>query len=390
MNGSMLDEHPTGVGIYSVNIINHLSFLYKDEKNRAITVFTPTNTLLNKDIKTIHLSRLLKSSQYGKLAAFTRFMWNTFYYPIQARKFDLLISTTTHGSFFSANQIITIHDLLSLRFNNISAHQRIYYKYLLPYMVSKAKLIIAVSETTKKDIIQFLNIPENKIKVVYNGYDEETYNNIPLLHKYIFDKYAVENYFLAVGPTYPHKNFELLLGAYNELDITIKELHPLVIAGGKKEYLNKLKSYVLENNLQKYVQFIGYVPAELMAPLYKEAFALIFPSLFEGFGFPLLEAMASGCPVLASDVSSIPEVCEDAVLYFDPYHKSSLLLQLNKISTDSLLQDQLKKKGLEQAKKFSWIKTVQQLKKIVEETIAHKPIKNFNHDKHKLLHSYLS
>src|SRR5215471_12570806 len=137
MNGSMLDEHPTGVGIYCLNIINHLSALYRNDRDKQITVFTPTNNLLYQNVRTVRLSGLLKSSRYGKIAAITRFVWNTFYYPIKARKFDLLISPTTHGSFLSSNQIITIHDLLSLRFDNISPHQRFYFRYLLPYILSR-------------------------------------------------------------------------------------------------------------------------------------------------------------------------------------------------------------------------------------------------------------
>jgi glycosyltransferase involved in cell wall biosynthesis len=370
LNGSMLDEHPTGVGVYSLNVINHLSTLYQKESNRTITVFSPTKTLLNNNIKVVLLSKLLKSSQYGKVAAFIRFIWNTFYYPLQARKFDLLISTTTHGSFLLKNQIITIHDLLSLRFNNISPHQHFYFKYLLPYLVSKAKLIIAVSETTKKDIVHFLKCPEDKVKVIYNGYDEALYNNdTEAVQEKIYKEYGVKNYFIAIGPTYPHKNFELLIDAYHELDTKIKEQFPLVIPGGKNNYLTVLKEYVKVKDAGKYIHFIGYVPAALMPALYKEAYALVFPSLYEGFGFPLLEAMACGCPVITADISSMPEVCGHAALYFDPYNKHNLQAQLQNIVTDKILYDDLKTKGLSQAKKFSWSKTVDQLKTIIEEAI---------------------
>jgi glycosyltransferase involved in cell wall biosynthesis len=369
INGSMLDEHPTGVGIYSVNMINHLSSLYLKENGAKITVFSPTNTLLNSNINIIRLSGLLKSSQYGKIAAFTRFIWNTFYYPFQAGKFNLLISTTTHGSFHLKNQVITIHDLLSLRFNNISPHQRFYFKFLLPYLVSRAKLIIAVSETTKKDIVKFLKCPENKVKVIYNGYDEILYNTNHKEQNKIYKEYGFRNYFLAIGPTYPHKNFELLIDAYNDLDEEIKKQYPLVIAGGKEKYVRGLKKYVGEGSNKEHIHFIGYVPISLMPSLYKESYALVFPSLFEGFGFPLVEAMASGCPVVASDISSIPEVCGDAVLYFDPYNKRSLTIQLERIIADKILYDDLRERGLIRAKNFSWPKAVQELKKIIDETI---------------------
>jgi glycosyltransferase involved in cell wall biosynthesis len=369
MNGSMLDEHPTGVGIYSLNVINHLSALLRAGDSKKLTVFTPTRTLLDSGVNTIQLPGLLKSSYYGKIAAFSRFVWNTCWYPLKARKFDLLVSTTTHGSFHLKNQVITIHDLLSLRFNNISPHQRFYFKFLLPYMVSKSKLIIAVSETTKKDIIHFLKCPESKVKVIYNGYDEKLYNNLTRPGDDIAKAYQVKQYFLAIGPTYPHKNFELLINAYCGLDEKVKAKYPLVIAGGREKYLAVLKDLVARKNAASTIHFIGYVPITLMPALYKEAFALVFPSLFEGFGFPLLEAMASGCPVIASHISSMPEVCGEAALYFDPYDQQSLETQLLRLTEEPALCESLVEKGLAQAGNFSWSKTVQQLNKAIEEII---------------------
>lgn len=354
MNGSMLDEKPTGVGVYSYNLINNLANLITNSKWKKMTVFTPTNTLLNKNIKTIKLSGLLQSSKHGKLAAFCRFIWNTFSYPMQARKFDLLISPTTHGSFLLNNQIITIHDLLSLRYKNISTHQRFYFKYLLPILINKAKLIIAVSENTKRDIIHYFGCPENKIKVVYNGYDDERYFPSEENKHPIYQEYGIRNYFLAVGPTYPHKNFELLLDAYNALDRNSKKKHSLVIAGGKEKYVRALKEYVKKLELEHDIYFLGYVPVQLMPSLYREAYALIFPSLYEGFGIPLLEAMASGCPVITSNTSSMPEVCANAVLYFDPLDKLSLTASMKQLIIHDSIRKELIKKGIVQAKKFSW------------------------------------
>lgn len=366
LNGSMLDEKPTGVGVYSFNLINNLSFLHLNEPHKTLTVFTPTNTLLNKDIKIIKLSNLLQSTRHGKLAAICRFTWNTFYYPIQARKFDILISPTTHGSFLLNNQIITIHDLLSLRFQNISTHQRFYFKYLLPVLIKRAKLIIAVSENTKRDIIHFFKCPEEKIKVIYNGYDEERYFPAAENKLLIYHQYGVKNYLLAVGPTYPHKNFELLIEAYNALNSTCKKKHPLVIAGGKEKYLSVLKDLVHTLELDECIHFIGYVPAELMPSLYREAHLLIFPSLYEGFGIPLLEAMASGCAVITSNTSSMPEVGGDAVLYFDPMDSLSLTALMQQLIMDDTLRSELKKKGLERAKKFSWKKMAGSFNNIID------------------------
>ena len=307
----------------------------------------------------------MQSSKYGKLAAVYRFLWNTFSYPFHARKFELAISPTTHGSFSLNNQIITIHDLLSLRYKNISFHQRLYFKFLLPHIISRAKLVIVVSEATKADVLKYLKCPAEKVHVIYNGYDESLYNCM-IPGQRIFRKYLVSNYFLAVGPTYPHKNFEFLIKTYHSLDDSVKVKHPLVIAGGKKKYLGKLKRLVRELQLEERVRFLGYVPNELMPNLYREAHLLLFPSLYEGFGFPLLEAMACGCPVIAAQSSSIPEVCGEAAFYFDPVDQSSLAHAISKAVNDEELMQDLRKKGPKQAKKFSWDKSAAEWKQVVD------------------------
>jgi len=366
MNGSMLDEQPTGVGVYSFNLINHLFRLYGKDSGKTLTVFTPTQQSLNKDLRVVKLPALLQSSRYGRTAALCRFLWNTFSYPFQARGYDLLLSPTTHGSFLLKNQVITIHDLLSLRYNNISAHQRFYFKYLLPFLISRAKLVLTVSEATRQDIIQLLKCPEEKVKVVYNGYDTSRYYIKEDKGAVIYQEYGLKDYLLAVGPTYPHKNLEMLLLAYHELRPAVRSRHPLVIAGGKKGYVSYLKKRAEELQLGTDVYFPGYVPLRIMPDLYREARALIFPSLYEGFGIPLLEAMACGCPVAVSQTSSMPEVCGDAALYFDPLNKLSVRTAIERIVFDDATCSRLREKGLIRAQQFSWEKTAQEVKTLLD------------------------
>ena len=366
MNGSMLDEQPTGVGIYSFHLINNLFRLYGNDKGKTLTVFTPTQKLLNKDVKVVKLPGILQSSKYGKTAALCRWIWNTFSYPFQTRGYDLLISPTTHGSFLKKNQVITIHDLLSLRYKNISAHQRFYFKYLLPFIISRSELVLTVSETTRQDIIRLLHCPEDKVKVVYNGYDHTSYFFKEEKEDLIYREYGVRNYLLAVGPTYPHKNMEMLLLSYHEMDVSLRSRYPLVIAGGKKEYTSYLKGRVKDLGLEKEVCFTGYVPMPLMPSLYREAYALVFPSLYEGFGIPLLEAMACGCPVAVSGVSSMPEVCGDAALYFDPMDRVSIRTAIERLIFDKAMYEHLREKGLERSGKFSWEKTALEVKTLLD------------------------
>lgn len=364
INASMLDERPTGVGVYTYNIANALFELLNAEGGRQLTVFTPADGCLNKNMKLVRIPGIVQSSRYGKLAAIARFFWNSFVYPFKGKHYDLLINTTSHGSFTLKNQVITIHDLLSLQYNNISWHQRIYFRYLLPLLVSKSRLVITVSNATKQEVMRHLNCPAEKIQVVYNGYNRNVYTPEPEPARRILQTYQVNNYILAVGPTYPHKNFELLVRAYAGLDEQTRNNYPLVIAGGMKPYVNKIKLLVDELSLQQQVHFLGYVPVDLMPALYKEARLLVFPSLYEGFGFPLLEAMACGCPVLSSNTSSMPEVCGDAALYFNPMDEQALCANLDLLCKNEELRLKLRVKGLERARLFSWEQAAQQLKEI--------------------------
>jgi glycosyltransferase involved in cell wall biosynthesis len=370
MNGSMLDEKPSGVGVYSFNLINNLAGMTN------LTVFTPSRVSLDAGIKIVKLPNLLQSSKYGKLAAFSRFVWNAVAYPFQARSFDLLISPTTHGSILSDNQIITVHDLISLRYTNISFHQRLYFKYFLPLLLKRSKLIIAVSESTKRDILHYFKCPEDKVKVIYNGYDHLSYYPIRKKEHNIYKEYGQENYLLAIGPTYAHKNFEILIRAYGELAAAFRDRHPLVIAGGKEPYLGSLKKVVRALHLERRIIFLGYVPIVLMPSLYREAFLLVFPSLYEGFGIPLLEAMASGCPVVVSNTSSMPEVCGDAVLYFDPLDSSALSSSISRVIGDKRLREDLVEKGIRRAREFSWHRMACSFNTLIEQYFANKQLNN--------------
>lgn len=371
INGSMLDDKPTGVGVYTYNIINTLNRLSQKPSSisKQITVYTPTQANIEGDVSVVKISRFVQASRYGKFAAFGRFIWNVFPFSFIGGGYDILLNPTTHGSLFRRNQVITIHDLLSLRFPNISGHQRWYFKRILPFMIRRCKLVVAVSEATKRDIVQYLGCSPEKVKVIHNGFDAEFFNVKNANGDEIWKHYGVRNYILAVGPTYPHKNFEVLLRAYALLSDAVKEKYPLVIAGGMRKYIATLKEIIDEYQLTRYVRFLGYVPTVQMPQLYGSARMLVFPSLYEGFGFPILEAMACGCPVIASNVSSIPEVCGDSALMFDPANETELVgLMLKLIGSDGSRED-LIEKGLQRAAKFSWDETGRKWIELLESII---------------------
>ena len=224
-------------------------------------------------------------------------------------------------------------------------------------------MVIAVSQFTKDDIVAQFKINPKKIRVTHEGIAS-------LLSKEIFDDKKVllgynisRPFLLYVGNAYPHKNLEGLVRVFSNLRQKKEDL--LLVLVGKHDYFYSrveefTKKYWSKTNP---VIFPGFVPDEKLAVLFKNAIAYVFPSFYEGFGLPPLEAMANGCPVVSSDESSLPEILGEAAVYFNPKDEKQMLYQIEKIIEDENLHQELVKKGYEQAKKYSW-------EKCAEETLA--------------------
>jgi glycosyltransferase involved in cell wall biosynthesis len=225
-------------------------------------------------------------------------------------------------------------------------------------LAQKAKKIIAISENTKKDIIRFFSIDEKKIEVIYlansiNPSESIDDINIDLPKKYI----------LFVGSRSIYKNFNLFIEAISPLLIEDTELNVVCVGGGNFKEMEKEKFKKL-NIISKIFQYAAN--DYILAYLYQKAIAFIFPSLYEGFGIPILEAFSCGCPVIASNASSLPEVAGDAAIYFDPTNKLSISSSIQKVVYDNNLRNQLIYKGYQRVKAFTWEKTAHQTKKIYE------------------------
>ena len=161
-------------------------------------------------------------------------------------------------------------------------------------------------------------------------------------------------YLLSVGTVEPRKNLKHLIRVYRCLPEELRNHHPLVIAGGKGWLSSDLYQWILEMGAQSSIRFLGYLPASDLPWLYCGATCLVYPSLYEGFGLPALEAMASGIPVITSNTSSLPEVVGEAALLVDPQSEQELLSAITKVVSDPTLRQTMSDKGLDQAKKFSW------------------------------------
>ena len=254
-----------------------------------------------------------------------------------------------------AKKITTIHDLIPLKLPYTTLDNKNFFFRSIKNAVNKSDLILTVSEHTKKDILEVFNVSSDKIFVTYQPVMEKqyTFNEdelLPLLKQY---RLRSKEYILFVGAVEPKKNLGRLIEAYVKLDTTM----PLIIVG-KKGWLWEDEIGRLEKVFSRYflnkIRFLEYISRNDLNYLYQGAFCFVFPSLYEGFGLPPLEAMALGCPTIVSNISSLPEVCGDAALYIDPYSVVSIKDAIEKLINNSSLRAQLSLAGKERAKLFSF------------------------------------
>lgn len=251
--------------------------------------------------------------------------------------------------------VVTVHDLGYRYFPD--AHpltQRLYLDLSTRYSARTAKHILADSAATKNDLTKFYGTPPKKISVVYPGRDETLTRVDPTA---VRAKYNLpEKYLLHVGTLQPRKNLLRLMEA------ATRHPSPLVLAGRA----GWLSEPILAAARAANVRVLEFVPDEDLAGLYSGAEAFVFPSLYEGFGFPVLEAMACGTPVICSDTSSLPEVAGDAALRVNPLDTAALAAAIEGITTDTELRTTLIAKGYEQIKQFSWAKAAKEVWKVLE------------------------
>lgn len=265
-----------------------------------------------------------------------------------------------------AIKVVTIHDLIALKYPQFCTKESEYYfKLMLPYTIKRADKIIAVSEIVKQEIIENFKISPDKIDVIYHGVREnfKRINDIQILQQ-ISKKYNLpHNYMLFVGNLEPKKNLDGLLRALaivkKNKSLNIK----LVIAGQNAWKFDTIYQCVNDLHLHNEVLFLGYVPENDLPILFNLASFSIFPSLYEGFGLPAIEAMACGTPVIVANTGALPEVTGNCAFPVDPYNIEKLAEAIYLFSTDASLREHYAKSGLQHIKKYSWemaaVKTLQ-------------------------------
>lgn len=269
--------------------------------------------------------------------------------------------------------VVTIHDLILIKFPTRRATtldpviykiKNFAYKIVIFLAVKRAKKVLAVSGYTKNDIIKQFKLKPEKIIVTHEGVADLSDGDINAIDpEALLKKYNIAKpYLLYVGNAYPHKNLEGLVKVFVELHKNFPDLPQhqnhwcrglkLILVGKEDYFYHRLKQSA--KNFSEFVIFPGYAPDNDLKILYQNALAYVFPSFYEGFGLPPLEAMAHGLPVISSDKTSLPEVLGDAAVYFNPENETEMKIKIEQVVKDENLRQDLIKRGLEQVKKYSW------------------------------------
>ncbi len=373
----------SGVGRYIRNLVKHLQVL--DKKNEYILF------VLNKDYE--QLNSQFSNGNFHLRKADIR--WHSIEEQIN---FPLLLNNQNldlvHFPYFSVPFlykrpfVVTIHDLILYDYSTGEAStlplplykaKLLGYKFIISSAAKNSKKIIVPTNAVKEDILRNLKIASEKIVVTYEGIDETVssieYKELSMKKN---TKYKILNtkYFLYVGNAYPHKNLERLLEAFQQFKIQNSKFKipvqnsKLILVGKEDFFYKRLKEKVKKMDVGDSIQFFGEVSDWELKELYKNAKALVLPSLMEGFGLPALEAMSNNCQVLASNTPALKEVCQDAAIYFDPYDVDDLAKKMEDINSNNGYDySENIKKGFQRSKMFSWKKMAEQTLKIYNQFI---------------------
>ena len=274
---------------------------------------------------------------------------------------DIFLSPYIKGPLLApCPYVVTIHDLIFLKIDAYESGRSMVRNRVFrvwAQLISKhAAAVITVSQRSKEDIMELLEVPESKIVVAPNGLPAEFVleAGAPSQLEWVTRKYGIiQPYVLYVGNFKPHKNLYMLLAAFKQVSENLGPRYQLVLAGGDAHYRPELQRRVAELDLEDRVIFTGFVENRDLPDLYKGAEVFVFPSLYEGFGIPVLEAMACGTPVVTSKTTALPEVAGDAGVLVDPHSVNEISQAIRFLLTDQDAREKQIRKGTERSKRFS-------------------------------------
>jgi glycosyltransferase involved in cell wall biosynthesis len=364
--------HDFGIGTYIRNLLRQLAHL-----DRA-TEFV----LLSRPDDVTSLSGLGENFRAVAETAGNYSLAEQFKIPLALRREGVTLFHAPHyvlPPLVHCRSVVTIHDCIHLMFPQYLPHKLAfgYARASIATASRRATRVLTVSESSKRDILRFVDLKPEKIDVIYNSYDPQfAVEPLEDVVVRVRERYQLHDEFvLYAGGVKPHKNLERLIEAFHLVRNRGLDHLKLVMIGDEISKYASLRRAVHRYQLHKYVRFHGHLSEDTLAVMYRLAGAFVFPSLYEGFGLPPLEAMASGTPVVTSNVSSLPEVAGDAAVLVDPYDPGAIADGIYRVLSDEGLRRSLREKGLARARQFSWETSVRRVRRIYQEVVEMAPIR---------------
>ncbi len=348
INLAVLMNQPTGISTYALNILPYLTplnptLLSAQEVPGYAYYPIPKGQTPEQGIRG-HLKRLW----------WTQFHLEKVYDQLNA---NLLFCPLPEAPLFSSCRfVVMVHDLIPLRFPEKFSPMTIYCRSYLPQVLSQACHIICNSQATARDIIDFFSIDRSKITPILLGYNQDKFKPLNLPRS---------QYFLYVGRSAPYKNLHRVIAAFAEF-AHAQNYELWLVGPTDRRYTPRLIAQIKELAISHQVKFLKYVHPEQLPMLMNQAIGLIFPSLWEGFGLPVLEAMACGTPVITSNCSSLPEITADAAILVDPYNIQEISNGMKNLAEDHQLHHQLSQASIQRAQQFSWFRTGVATREVLE------------------------
>lgn len=357
-----------GIGVYIAQLLEYIFKL--DDRNEYVLFFNEPA-----------YSQFATSRHRVKkiLANIPHYSWSEqISLPFILSKYKLDLMHFTHFNapvLYRKPSVVTIHDLTIKFFpgkKHTSPLMRFGYQFALGSIVKRSKKIIAVSKHTKQDLLSLYRLPQEKIRVIHLGVNPRFHiiHDKKLQNDFLEKTGLFEPYLLYTGNWRDHKNLVNLVRAFGILKMRFRIPHFLVITGKDDPWYPEVKEEVKKEHLEGQVRFTGIIPPEDLPLLYNCAALYVFPSLYEGFGLPALEAFACGTPVAASKLTSIPEVCGDAALYFNPRDPEDMAKTIYTLVTDEAKRKESIEKGLKRVSLFSWEKTAKITLEVYREALS--------------------